>query len=139
MLNFKQNKKTGNIVAHLGSLLFVVILLLLTPTLSVCAQTGDDLPRYGAAQKVYAGAIEKVGFYLNISRDRVTIVDMKSYRKRSYLVADDMIITKQAQNNNMSESPRLEINQGNIFIHSIVKLIVVDAEVVEIILIQESS
>ena len=48
-------------------------------------------------------------------------------------------MTKQAQDDKNNQEPRIEIDPKNLFIHSIVKLIVVDAEVVELILIQESS
>ena len=139
MLTCKQNKKIDIRFPHLGSLMFVAVLLLFTPIFSAHAQPGDELPRDGATQKVYVGAIEMDGFYLNISRDLVTIIDMKSYRKKSYSAAVNMIITQQSHDNENSEAPRLEIDQKSLLPHSIVKLIVVDAEVVEIILIQESS
>ena len=139
MLTFNTHKKIDKSFPRQVSMLLVAILLMVTPTLSVHAQTGDDSPRYGADQRSYEGAIEKVGFYLNISRDRVTIIDEKSYRKRSYQMAADMIITRQNQDYKNSQEPRVEIDQRSLFPHSLVKLIVVDAEVIELILIQESS
>lgn len=88
----------------------------------------------------YAGkAVEKTGFYKEIANDRVSILDEKSYRKLTYMVGKDMIVTIVTQGPEQEQELVQEIEPGALLPHSIVKLIIVDAEVVEIVLLQESS
>ena len=111
------------------SLLLAVLVFTATPVCSAEKRAGDTSHRFGGEKATYKSAIEKVGFYNGIIKERVTILDENSYRKLKYIVHSNMIVTYQEQ----------EIEWQSLLPHSIVKLIIVDAEVVEIILLQESS
>lgn len=111
------------------SLTLTALLLTATPVWSAQTRAGDTSHRFGGEKAAYKGAIEKTGFYNGIVRERVTIQDEKSYRKLTYIVAKSMTVTHQEQ----------VIEWQSLLPHSIVKLIIVDAEVVEIVLLQESS
>ena len=113
----------------LASLLLATLLLIATPVCSAEKRAGDTSHRFGGEKATYRSAIEKTGFYNGIVKERVTILDEKSYKKLKYIVNSNMIVTYQDQ----------EIEWQSLLPHSIVKLIIVDAEVVEIVLLQESS
>lgn len=112
-----------------ASLLLIAMLFLATPIWADRTRAGDTSHRFGDKKAAYRGAIEKIGFYVGIDRERVSILDESSYKKLRYIVASHMIVTHQEQ----------EIEWQSLLPHSIVKLIIVDAEVVEIVLLQESS
>ena len=105
--------------------------LVAAPVWSEQTRAGDTSHRFGDKKAAYKSAIEKTGFYVGIVNERVTILNEKSYKKLTYMVGKNMIVTYQDQ--------EIEIEWQSLLPHSIVKLIIVDAEVVEIVLIQESS
>ena len=123
------NKITNRQFVKIATLLFLTLLLAATPVCSAEKRAGDTSHRFGGEKATYKSAIEKTGFYNGIVRERVTILDEKSYKKLKYIVHSNMIVTYQDQ----------EIEWQSLLPHSIVMLIIVDAEVVEIILLQESS
>lgn len=123
------NKTKSNNLYVMVSLVLAALLLMVAPAWSDQKRAGDTSHRFGGKQAAYKAAIEKTGFYKGVVRERVTILDEKSYRKLTYMVASNMIVTYQEQ----------QIEQMSLLPDSIVKLIIVDAEVVEIVLLQESS
>lgn len=123
------NKKIMRRLFGLASFVLVTMLIFVAPAWSSKSRAGDTSHRFGDKKAAYRGAIEKTGFYIGIDRERVSILDETSYKKLRYIVASHMIVTHQEQ----------EIEWQSLLPHSIVKLIIVDAEVVEIVLLQESS
>jgi len=75
------------------------------------------------------GAIEKVGFFNGYSGDRVGLVEENTYRKLSFVVDEKMQVFYENQ----------PVDRNGLLIHSLVKLVLVDGIVVEIVLLQESS
>ncbi len=120
-------------------LVLVVLLLLSSP--SVCAETSRS--PLSVNSEAYRLALKKTGFYLGVERGMVRLMDEKSYNTSSYVAASEMIFTKYAENLdiNAKRDPdnRVEIKPESVLSHSIVQLIIINAEVVEIILLVETS
>ena len=112
------------------SLLFIALLIVVAPAWSASkARAGDTSHRFSNNPEMAKKAIEKLGYFHGIEKGRVILTDQKTYRKSMYIAAQDMIFTDQGQ----------EIDVLEIWPSSLVKLILINFEVVEIILLQESS
>jgi hypothetical protein len=72
---------------------------------------------------------EKEGFFGGIHAGRVTIIDRTSYSKVTHPMSPSVVIRFQGA----------PIEADRVAIHSIIRLIIVDGTVQEIILIQEAS
>ncbi|MBE0501455.1 MAG: hypothetical protein IBX47_08435 [Desulfuromonadales bacterium] len=104
--------------------LFILLLLLVPPVWSSSTKTN-----LSTKQKVDELAIEKTGFFKGVVDGLVRLQDEATYRITSYLAAPGMIVTKQG----------VEIDLAQLNNSPIVKLIIVDAEVIEIILLRGPS
>ncbi|MBE0502085.1 MAG: hypothetical protein IBX47_11675 [Desulfuromonadales bacterium] len=118
----------NNSLFVLTPLLFIALLFTATPAWSADKLAGEIPYRFGN-REIPERAIEKTGFFKGVVDGLVRLQDEVTYRTASYLAAPGMIVTKQG----------VEIDPAQINPSSIVKLIIVDAEVVEIILLRESS
>jgi hypothetical protein len=118
----------NNSLFVLTPLLFIALLFTATPAWSADKLAGE-MPHRFANKKTPEKAIEKTGFFHGVVDARVRLKDQETYRITSYLAAPGMIVTKHG----------VEIDPAQINPSSIVKLIIIDAEVVEIILLRESS
>ena len=123
------NKTVKVQLSRIFAMQLALFFLVAAPVWSAQTRAGDTSHRFADKKEAYKSAIEKTGFYNGIVNERVTILDEKSYKKMTYLIDPSMTVTYQEQ----------EIEWQSLLPHSIVKLIVIDAEVVEIVLIQESS
>lgn len=74
-------------------------------------------------------AITKEGFFVGKLKGRIVIQQTGTYREVSYLPTENMVVTHNEE----------EIELRNLLVHSIVKLVLIDGMVAEIILIEESS
>ena len=74
-------------------------------------------------------SILKSGFFAGIRDGKVSLIDMKSYRKRAYRLKEDYLLFYGEE----------EIELYNIPPSSIVKLIMIEGQVWEIILLQRAS
>ena len=75
------------------------------------------------------GAIVKTGFFVGISKGRVTYMDMNTHRKYSYRLEEGYRVLYQEE----------IVPLTTIVPHSIVKLVMIEGQVLEIILVQRSS
>jgi hypothetical protein len=73
--------------------------------------------------------VEKEGFFGGINAGRVTIIDRTSYSKATHPLSPSVVIRFQGA----------PIEADRLAIHSIIRLIIVDGTVQEIILMQEAS
>jgi len=83
----------------------------------------------GLKSDTYIAAIEKTGFFDRLVDQKISIIEENTYKKLKYYVDDNVKITFKSE----------VIKITDIVKHSIVKLIISDGAVVEIILIQEAS
>jgi hypothetical protein len=118
------NKK----LSILAPLMIIALLLAFTPAWSADNSVPDRSYRLGY-KEVPEGAYEKVGFFYGIEKVRVKLKDQETYRVSSYIAAPDMTTSFEGE----------EFDPVRIPPASIVKLIILDAEVIEIILMQRSS
>lgn len=98
-------------------LIFALSMLLSSPTLA------KEDPRDNPL------TIIKVGFLDHFKSTIVVLTDMKSYRRTTYTLAEEVRYTQELQ----------DIEQNSIFVGSIINLYMIDGQVVEVELIQESS
>lgn len=109
-------------------MMFIALLFAVTPAWSSDRLAAGKTYRFGK-KEVTQAMIEKVGFFHGVKHGRVKIKDQKTYRIRTYIAAPGMIISFQEQLIDLLRIPP----------SSIVKLIIIDAEVIEIILMRRSS
>ena len=119
----------GNKCFSLILLVLAALLVMAAPVWSAKIEAKNSKHHVVEKQDKYKDAIEKVGFYGGIKDGLLTIINEKTYRKQTYLASEKMIV--------MHED--LEITLDKILDLSIVKMIIIDAEVVEIVLLVETS
>ena len=112
----------------LAPLMIIALLLAFTPAWSADRLAGEMSYRLGK-KEVPKEAIEKVGFFQGIKNEWVKIQNEQTYRYSSYIAAPDMVVSFEQQ----------EFDPIRIPPASIVKLIILDANVIELILIQRSE
>jgi hypothetical protein len=141
MMSFIINKKI--IDKFYGPVLVMIVLLLLSTlsSPSAWAETGRSLQSVNP--EAYRLAIKKTGFYYGVANGLVSLMDRKSHKTTSYFSGPEMIFTRypEALDVKAKRDPDnlVEIKPESLPMHSIVQLIIINAEVVEIILIAEPS
>ncbi len=113
----------------LASLILAVLLLTVTPTWSGQKRTGSSSQYFADNGGSYSQAMKKTGYYYGIVNGFVKLEEDKTWRKLSYLASEEIIFTYEGQ----------DVDPLRLWPAGFVELIIVDAEVVEVILLLEAS
>jgi len=92
-------------------------------------KAGEDNALLSQPQKDYKAAVEKNCFFVSFKNNRVSLVEENSYRKLSYLVADNVRIIAKGE----------LVEWSNLVIHSLCHVVIVDGIVVEITVLEVPS
>jgi len=104
-------------------LVFILFFLLSMPVLATSLDTPGKGLNKSSKEINYKAAIEKQCLFVKFESDRIYLIDEKTYQHVSYLVAEDVRILFHDQ----------PIERSAIMKHSAIKVVIIEAVVVEII------
>lgn len=113
----------------LAALVLAALMLTVTPTWAEQKRAGDTSHRFDRKKDVQRTEIRKIGFYSGIRNGFVKLKEDVTRKKLSYIANKNLVFTHKGQ----------EVDPVRFWPSAIVELVIVDAEVVEIILLVEAS